>query len=75
PEPDQHPLRAFGLVAAIGEDNVFPTTYGVFQSARRALERARELVGATVDLDGLLDEDEPNHAGGDKPDGPWAYHI
>jgi len=53
-------LEAFGLVARIGKANVFATTYGVFQSARRALERARELVGATVDIEGLLDEEEPN---------------
>jgi SulP family sulfate permease len=52
-------LEAYGLVARIGKANVFATTYGVFESAKRALERARELLGATIDLDGLLDEDEP----------------
>ncbi|MEO0964678.1 MAG: SulP family inorganic anion transporter [Planctomycetota bacterium] len=71
-------LDAYGLVARIGKANVFPTTYGVFESARRALERARELLGATVDLDGLLDEEEPKGVQPLDPredDGRWAYQI
>lgn len=38
-------LRKFGLVALIGEDNVFEAGRGVFSSVRHALERARELAG------------------------------
>lgn len=40
-------LEAFGLVDLIGRDNVFPASDGVFNSARRALERARVLTGHT----------------------------
>ncbi|MEM9252786.1 MAG: SulP family inorganic anion transporter [Planctomycetota bacterium] len=71
-------LEAYGLVGLIGKANVFPTTYGVFESARRALGRARELLGATVDLDGLLDEQEPASVRQDQrrdDDGRWAYQI
>ena len=38
-------LRAFGIVDLIGEDCLFESEPGIFVSARRALTRARELVG------------------------------
>ncbi|MCC6683137.1 MAG: SulP family inorganic anion transporter [Phycisphaeraceae bacterium] len=59
-------LKSFGLVALIGPRNVFETGFGVFASAKRALQRARELLGRSIDADGLeaLDETES-----------WAYEI
>ncbi len=59
-------LTAFGLVRIIGEKNVFATGFGVFASAKRALRRAQELIGASVDLEGLDREDETEG---------WAYQI
>ena len=59
-------LTAFGLVKIIGEKNVFATGFGVFASAKRALRRAQELIGASVDLEGLDREDETEG---------WAYQI
>jgi SulP family sulfate permease len=43
--PELHErLRSFGLLAVIGEDNVFATEVGVFASAKQALRRAHQLV-------------------------------
>lgn len=39
-------MRAFGLIKLLGEANVFETGGGVFTSAKRALQRAREIAGA-----------------------------
>jgi sulfate permease, SulP family len=47
-------LRAWGLIALLGENNVFEaSTDGVFASARAALARARHLIGGSVDIEGL----------------------
>ncbi|MEM7680811.1 MAG: SulP family inorganic anion transporter [Planctomycetota bacterium] len=57
-----HRLRRFGLVGVVGKANYFETELGVFASTRRALDRARELVGVSIDVDALdvdVDEDEP----------------
>lgn len=52
-------LRAYGIVDLIGEDCVFEATPGVFESARRALARARELTQEDVDPgDWARDPDE-----------------
>ena len=51
-------LRRFGLVDLIGRDNVFYTGFGVFDSAKRALRRARELVGSSIDIDAIPTDDE-----------------
>ncbi len=60
-------MRRFGLVERIGEKNVFEATFGVFTSAKRALHRARELVGTSIDLNQELgDEDETEG---------WGYSI
>jgi len=59
-------MSRFGLVKTIGEDNVFETGYGVFTSAQRALDRARELVKGSIDTDGLPEKDEVEG---------WAYEI
>jgi SulP family sulfate permease len=50
------PLRAFGLVDLIGADNVFAQREGVFGAARAALERARRLVGSSIDTVPVEDE-------------------
>ncbi|MEX0885083.1 MAG: SulP family inorganic anion transporter [Phycisphaeraceae bacterium] len=60
-------LERFGLVDRVGRDNVFPASFGVFTSAKRALHRARELVGSSIDLNQELgDEDETEG---------WGYSI
>jgi SulP family sulfate permease len=51
-------LRAYGLVRAIGEDNVFATGGGTFTSVRQALRRARHLVGNSIDTAGIKVDDE-----------------
>ena len=38
-------LRTFGLVDRIGQSNVFPTTHGIFASAKQAIARAESLAG------------------------------
>lgn len=52
-------LRKYGLVDQIGRENVFETGFGVFASAKRALARAKQLVGSSIDAEGLDFEDEP----------------
>jgi SulP family sulfate permease len=52
-------LRAYGLYDLIGEGNVFETGGGIFNSARRALNRASQLVGHSIDAKGLDDDPEP----------------
>ncbi|MEX0776560.1 MAG: SulP family inorganic anion transporter [Phycisphaeraceae bacterium] len=59
-------LKSYGLVDVIGRGNVFPTGFGVFTSAKAALQRARELVGSSIDVTGV---DTSEEAEG------WAYEI
>lgn len=59
-------LDHYGLIARVGTENVFPAVYGIFTSTTRALHRARELVGASIDIDSFDDLDENQG---------WAYHI
>jgi SulP family sulfate permease len=42
-------IRSYGLVDLIGRENVFYASVGVWSSAKQALARARELVGASID--------------------------
>jgi SulP family sulfate permease len=58
-------LRSYGLIHVIGKENVFEASMGVFTSAKRALQRAKELVGQSIDATGI-DVDEPE---------AWAYEI
>ena len=60
-------LDGFGLVDKIGRANVFQTRYGVFASAKAALQRARELLGSSIDVDQELTDDDET--------GGWAYEI
>ena len=55
-------LRVYGLVDSIGRSNVFATGGGVFTSAKLALERARELVGRSIDTMGLETEPDDHSA-------------
>jgi SulP family sulfate permease len=54
-------LRGYGLIDLIGRENVFPAGGQVFESAKLALARARELTAASIDTLGLEAEiaDEP----------------
>ena len=42
-------LERFGVVGLVGEESVFASSPGVFSSARRALDRAEQIVGAVVE--------------------------
>lgn len=55
-------FERFGLSEAIGRDNIFAAGFGVFTSAKRALSRARELAGGSLDVEGLELEDDPREA-------------
>lgn len=59
-------LHAYGLIDRIGRDRVFEATHGVFTSAKSALRRARELVGASLDADHVREIDEAE---------TWGYDI
>jgi sulfate permease, SulP family len=51
-------LHHYGLLDLVGRENVFAAEQGVFNSARRALQRARVLVGSSIDVSGIkLDDD------------------
>src|SRR5699024_3145431 len=65
--PMSDKLNNFGLTKKIGHDNIFMQRFGVFQSAQQALLRAKELVGSSVDVEGLRQEkDELEN---------WSYQI
>ena len=54
-----HALTAYGLLDLLGKDNVFATGEGVFVSVKLAIERARKLLGGSIDAVGIdLDDDE-----------------
>jgi len=53
-------LRDYGLLELIGQENVFETGGGIFNSARRALNRAAQLIGHSIDASGLEDDSEPD---------------
>src|SRR6185436_7167775 len=63
-------LGAYGLLDMIGRDNVFETGGGVFTSARRALDRAAQLVGHSIDVSNV----EPDEDEDDAPEAPM-YQI
>lgn len=57
-------LAAYGLVELAGKENVFAANRDVYSSAKQALARAQELVGASIDAGSIdVTEDE------------WAYEI
>ncbi len=51
-------LRAYGLEQLIGPDNLFTTGSGVFAGARKALDRAKLLVGTSIDASNFKLDDE-----------------
>ena len=52
-------LTAYGLIDLLGKDNVFATGEGVFVSVKLAIERARKLLGGSIDAVGIdVDDDE-----------------
>lgn len=51
-------LYNYGLDKLIGRENIFPAETGVFTSARRALMRARTLVGSSIDVSNIKIDDE-----------------
>jgi len=59
-------INHYGLDKIIGEDNVFPTSYGVFASAQKALDRAKVLLGGSIDASDIADHDDLEY---------WAYEI
>jgi len=59
-------MQGYGLVDRIGRENIFEPDYGVFTSAKRALARARVLVGSSIDIERELGDDELEG---------WAYQI
>lgn len=59
-------IRQFGLLGTIGQENVFPTSYGIFASAQRALDRAKELVGGSIDAREIADQEDLEG---------WSYEI
>ncbi len=59
-------LTRFGILDLIGKPNVFETSFGVFTSAKAALNRARQLVQESIDISGIPDTDESEG---------WSYQI
>ena len=55
-------MGAFGLIDRIGADNVFEAMSGVFEGARRALSRARDLIAG--DSPGTDTDEAPDTRGG-----------
>ncbi len=59
-------IRQYGLIDLLGEENVFATRFGVFASAQKALDRAKELIGGSIDASEIADQDDLEY---------WAYEI
>ncbi len=51
-------LHNYGLYDIVGRENVFAAEAGVFNSARRALQRARTLVGSSIDVSAIKVDDD-----------------
>lgn len=59
-------ITHYGLVKTIGSENVFPTSFGVFASAQKALDRAKELLGGSIDASEIADQEDLEG---------WSYEI
>ena len=59
-------LESYGLLAKLGKPNVFPAAYGVFTSAKQALQRAKQLLSSSLDADHIREMDEREG---------WAFEI
>jgi len=71
----QKVFKGFGFENTIGEDNIFAQRYGVFASAKAAVQRARQLIGHSIDVDDMLLEDDDDTSRRREVDGAWAYQI
>ncbi|MCC7147482.1 MAG: SulP family inorganic anion transporter [Phycisphaeraceae bacterium] len=60
-------IASFGLDQTLGRQNIFETGFGIFTSAKRALQRARELVGESLDLDDVDFSDDESEG--------WGFQI
>jgi SulP family sulfate permease len=60
-------IKHFGLIKLIGRENFFESGFGVFASAKAALRRAKQIVGASIDTKSI-DLEEPADEG-------WTYEI
>jgi SulP family sulfate permease len=49
-------IKNYGLLDLLGKENVFETRGGIFESAKQALRRARQLTAASIDTQKLEDE-------------------
>jgi SulP family sulfate permease len=63
-------MKNFGLVATVGDENIFPSQAGIFASAKEAIRRARFLVGSSIDADAILQEPESESGYVE-----WTYQI
>lgn len=59
-------MKQYGLVNTIGNENVFPTSYGIFASAQRALDRAQVLISGSIDASEIADQEDLEG---------WSYEI
>lgn len=48
----------YGLTRVVGRDNIFEVADGVFTSAKQAIQRAREIVGYSIDATGIDTSEE-----------------
>lgn len=51
-------IEGYGLTQVVGRENIFPAERGVFVGAKKALDRARTLLGASIDMSELQEEEE-----------------
>jgi SulP family sulfate permease len=66
PSEVRHALRAFGIEAITGAENIFGASTGVFGSAKLALQRAREILEGDSSVDGP----RASRSSEARPDGP-----
>jgi len=52
-------IEHYGLDQLVGRENLFPTSFGVFAAAQQALDRARELLGGSIDISEIIDQIDP----------------
>lgn len=68
-------IEGFGLADKIGRDNIFQTRGGVFASARAAQDRARQLLGYSIDAAPLLADAQREERQSDQAARAGDYQI
>jgi len=69
-------IKRYGLFDVVGKQNVFEAGFGVFTSAKRAIERARQIIGSSIDIEGLdVAHDEDDAPATEPPTDKGAYQI